>query len=166
MRESVALCVICTVHVFVWVENSTSTIHACIENRNVVTAVYNFQATIGVCSTKKPGAFDFVARAKWNAWSSLGDLSKVGIVYLSFLLYMYHRKLLLVRQEVHTGMEHTCTFNTCPGPNPNHCPTSCRSNSHFVYHSLVRVGAILCVFAFICEGAPMFAVQVSLNQVS
>ena len=85
MRESVALCVICTVHVFVWLENSTSTIHACIENRTVVTAVYNFQATIGVCSTKKPGAFDFVARAKWNAWSSLGDLSKVGIIYLSFV---------------------------------------------------------------------------------
>ncbi|XP_078690079.1 enoyl-CoA delta isomerase 2-like isoform X1 [Branchiostoma floridae x Branchiostoma belcheri] len=34
------------------------------------------QATKGACNTPKPGAFDFVGRAKWQAWSSLGDISQ------------------------------------------------------------------------------------------
>ena len=39
----------------------------------------NIQATIGKCNTSRPGAFDFVGRAKWDAWNSLGDL---GMVYI------------------------------------------------------------------------------------
>ncbi|CAF4374235.1 unnamed protein product [Rotaria sordida] len=34
------------------------------------------QATTGVCSTSKPGLTDFVARAKWTAWSSLGKMNQ------------------------------------------------------------------------------------------
>lgn len=34
------------------------------------------QATSGKVSTKRPGMTDFVGRAKWDAWSSLGDLSQ------------------------------------------------------------------------------------------
>jgi len=34
------------------------------------------QATIGVVSTPKPGAFDFVGQAKWNAWKKLKSMSK------------------------------------------------------------------------------------------
>jgi len=34
------------------------------------------QATVGKCDDPKPGAFDFVGKAKWTAWSELGDLSK------------------------------------------------------------------------------------------
>eukprot|EP01132_Coremiostelium_polycephalum_P000909 gene909-1138_t len=34
------------------------------------------QATIGKCNTKCPSFFDFVGKAKWNSWSSLGDLDK------------------------------------------------------------------------------------------
>ena len=37
------------------------------------------QATIGPCNKTKPGAFDFVGRAKWTAWNDLGDLSTVVI---------------------------------------------------------------------------------------
>ena len=33
------------------------------------------QATIGVNNTPKPGAFNFVAKAKWDAWSGLKDVS-------------------------------------------------------------------------------------------
>lgn len=33
------------------------------------------QATQGVCSTSKPALTDFVGRAKWTAWSTLGQLS-------------------------------------------------------------------------------------------
>ena len=43
----------------------------------VVKPVSLLQATQGTCTTKKPGAFDFVGKAKWEAWNSLGDLSKV-----------------------------------------------------------------------------------------
>ncbi|XP_068092936.1 enoyl-CoA delta isomerase 2-like [Hyperolius riggenbachi] len=34
------------------------------------------QATQGTCSTPKPGMLDFVNKAKWEAWNSLGDLSQ------------------------------------------------------------------------------------------
>ena len=37
------------------------------------------QATVGSCDTKRPGMMDFVGRAKWDAWNSLGDLNKVKI---------------------------------------------------------------------------------------
>jgi len=34
------------------------------------------QATVGPCNTAKPGAFDFVAKAKWTAWKKLEGVSK------------------------------------------------------------------------------------------
>lgn len=34
------------------------------------------QATQGACNAPKPGMLDFVNKAKWDAWNSLGDLSK------------------------------------------------------------------------------------------
>ncbi|KAL9974342.1 hypothetical protein ACROYT_G011366 [Oculina patagonica] len=34
------------------------------------------QGSTGKCNSPKPGAFDFVAKAKWSAWNDLGDLSK------------------------------------------------------------------------------------------
>ena len=40
-------------------------------------AFFNIQATIGKCNTSRPGAFDFVGRAKWDAWNNLGDLNTV-----------------------------------------------------------------------------------------
>ena len=35
------------------------------------------QATKGVCSVPKPGLTDFIGRAKWTAWSSLGQMSQI-----------------------------------------------------------------------------------------
>lgn len=35
------------------------------------------QATVGKNSTKKPGMLDIVGKAKWEAWNSLGEMSKV-----------------------------------------------------------------------------------------
>lgn len=37
---------------------------------------YYKQATLGKNTTEKPGMFSFVAKAKWNAWNDLGDMSK------------------------------------------------------------------------------------------
>ena len=37
------------------------------------------QATVGTCSVNggsRPGAFSFQARAKWDAWNALGDMTK------------------------------------------------------------------------------------------
>ncbi|XP_036377453.1 enoyl-CoA delta isomerase 2, mitochondrial [Megalops cyprinoides] len=34
------------------------------------------QATQGPCNTPKPGMLDFVNKAKWDAWKSLGDVSQ------------------------------------------------------------------------------------------
>ncbi len=34
------------------------------------------QSTAGICSTPKPGLTDFVGRAKWTAWSSLGKMNQ------------------------------------------------------------------------------------------
>jgi len=35
------------------------------------------QATVGKNTSSKPGMLDFVKKAKWDAWTSLGDMSKV-----------------------------------------------------------------------------------------
>ena len=43
-----------------------------------------FQSTVGKCNAEKPGAFDFVGKAKWNAWNSLGDMSQVRIHHFCF----------------------------------------------------------------------------------
>ncbi|CAF3302754.1 unnamed protein product [Rotaria socialis] len=34
------------------------------------------QATQGICATTKPGLTDFIGRAKWTAWSSLGKMNQ------------------------------------------------------------------------------------------
>ncbi|XP_078482837.1 enoyl-CoA delta isomerase 2 [Ciona intestinalis] len=34
------------------------------------------QATLGANNTKKPGTFNFVGQAKWNAWNDLGPMSQ------------------------------------------------------------------------------------------
>lgn len=34
------------------------------------------QATIGQCKIPKPGLLEMIERAKWNAWNSLGKMSK------------------------------------------------------------------------------------------
>uniref|UniRef100_A0A8V0YH69 Enoyl-CoA delta isomerase 2 n=1 Tax=Gallus gallus TaxID=9031 RepID=A0A8V0YH69_CHICK len=36
----------------------------------------NFMATEGPCNSPKPGMLDFVKKAKWDAWNSLGSLSQ------------------------------------------------------------------------------------------
>ncbi|XP_064394868.1 enoyl-CoA delta isomerase 2-like [Halichondria panicea] len=38
------------------------------------------QATIGKCSSKKPGMMDFVGRAKWDAWNNLGDMTQAAAI--------------------------------------------------------------------------------------
>jgi len=35
------------------------------------------QATVGKNTTKKPGMLDMVGKAKWDAWSELGDMGQV-----------------------------------------------------------------------------------------
>ncbi|CAG8449291.1 3482_t:CDS:2 [Ambispora gerdemannii] len=37
---------------------------------------YYKTATIGPCNTPKPSLFDFVGRAKWDAWKSTGNMSQ------------------------------------------------------------------------------------------
>ncbi|CAG8513984.1 8952_t:CDS:2 [Ambispora leptoticha] len=37
---------------------------------------YYKTATIGPCNTPKPSLLEFVARAKWNAWKSIGNMSQ------------------------------------------------------------------------------------------
>ena len=34
------------------------------------------QATSGKVTTPRPGMVDFVGRAKWDAWNTLGDMSQ------------------------------------------------------------------------------------------
>lgn len=36
------------------------------------------QATVGNCNTKRPGIFDQIGRAKWDAWEKLGGVSPVS----------------------------------------------------------------------------------------
>ena len=34
------------------------------------------QATVGSCNLPKPAFWDVINKAKWNAWSKLGDMTK------------------------------------------------------------------------------------------
>ena len=36
-----------------------------------------FQATVGKCTTSRPGMMDFVGRAKWDSWNNLENMNKV-----------------------------------------------------------------------------------------
>lgn len=47
-------------------------------NNDVKLKLYGLfkQATVGKCNTSKPGALDFVGKAKWEAWNSLSSLSQ------------------------------------------------------------------------------------------
>lgn len=38
------------------------------------------QATVGAVNTKRPGMTDFVGKAKWDAWNSLGSMSQVRLI--------------------------------------------------------------------------------------
>ena len=40
--------------------------------------MYSVQATVGDCNTKKPGALDFVGKAKWMAWNAVKGLPNVN----------------------------------------------------------------------------------------
>ena len=39
---------------------------------------YCTQATFGSCNKDKPGVFDLVGRAKWDAWNKLGSMDQVS----------------------------------------------------------------------------------------
>ena len=41
-----------------------------------ITLVISGQANTGPCNIPKPGGFNFVAKAKYDAWKSLGDMSQ------------------------------------------------------------------------------------------
>jgi len=47
-------------------------------DNNVMLQLYALfkQSSTGKCNTSKPGAFDFVGKAKWSAWSELGEMSQ------------------------------------------------------------------------------------------
>lgn len=59
-------------------------------NDNVLLIFYKYykQATTGKCNIQKPGMFDIKGQAKWNAWNSLGNMSKndAMIAYCDFYL--------------------------------------------------------------------------------
>lgn len=46
------------------------------------------QATVGKCTTAQPWAIQVVERAKWNAWNSLGTMSKETAMLKYCDLYM------------------------------------------------------------------------------
>lgn len=46
------------------------------------------QATIGPCNIPQPWAINVVERAKWNAWNSLGKMSKETAMVKYCNLYM------------------------------------------------------------------------------
>lgn len=47
-------------------------------DQNTLLALYGLykQSTVGPCNASKPGIFNMQARAKWNAWNDLGQMSK------------------------------------------------------------------------------------------
>ena len=53
-------------------------------------SLYGFykKATVGICNTAKPSFFEFEAKAKWEAWSKLGNeiSSETGFISIQYLV--------------------------------------------------------------------------------
>lgn len=66
------------------------------------------QATIGPCNKNKPGVFDLVGRAKWDAWNQLGSMDQVS-----------HDNTNSPLNSLSTphNLSHTATFQTATKPN-------------------------------------------------
>lgn len=54
------------------------------------------QATQGPCNTPKPGMLDFVNKAKWDAWKSLGSTSLVREQLLLLIVLLFLRCIVLL----------------------------------------------------------------------
>ncbi|XP_061777606.1 acyl-CoA-binding domain-containing protein 5A isoform X1 [Nerophis ophidion] len=52
---------------------------------------YYKQATVGKCNTARPGFWDVVGKAKWDAWNSLGEMTKEA----AMVAYVDEMKLIL-----------------------------------------------------------------------
>jgi len=51
------------------------------------------QATVGACNITKPWAFDVVAKAKWDAWNNLANITKEEAMqnYVNELAQVYEK---------------------------------------------------------------------------
>ena len=73
------------------------------------------QATLGTCNTERPGMMDFVGRAKWDAWNSLGSISQVSnhvgvltiIVAQLIPRLVFHRVLLNTKFYIVTELRYS-----------------------------------------------------------
>ncbi|KAM9839792.1 acyl-CoA-binding domain-containing protein 5A [Aulostomus maculatus] len=62
---------------------------------------YYKQATVGVCNIPRPGFWDAVGKAKWDAWNSLGQMSKEE----AMAAYVEEMKLILEGMPVTDEVE-------------------------------------------------------------
>ncbi|XP_013860867.1 acyl-CoA-binding domain-containing protein 5A [Austrofundulus limnaeus] len=62
---------------------------------------YYKQATIGPCNIPRPGFWDAVGKAKWDAWNSLGDMSKEE----AMAAYVEQMKLILEGMPITNEVE-------------------------------------------------------------
>ncbi len=66
------------------------------------------QATVGPVNVKRPGMTDFVGKAKWDAWNTLGSLSQVD----KMLQYYYKLlKVLFHFSDFFRKMQEKCMLN-------------------------------------------------------
>ncbi|PNI62966.1 ECI2 isoform 5, partial [Pan troglodytes] len=71
------------------------------------------QATEGPCNMPKPGVFDLINKAKWDAWNALGSLPKVlviSIVTFSKCLFIDHGLRLFVIVRSGSCQAELCGF--------------------------------------------------------
>lgn len=57
------------------------------------------QATQGPCNTPKPGLMDFVNKAKWDAWKTLGTISQVTMALHSHFSTGQNANTIVAQEE-------------------------------------------------------------------
>ena len=55
-----------------------------VEYLHMRNALVPAQATLGPCTKDKPGMFDMVGRAKWEAWNQLGSMEQVNTISITY----------------------------------------------------------------------------------
>ena len=82
------------------------------------------QASVGECTTSKPGLLDMVARAKWNAWKELGSMSQVCVSVFVILAKKTSPDVILIISYVNIVHQLFSILLTSPSPQPTHTLSS------------------------------------------
>ncbi|KAK4319461.1 hypothetical protein Pmani_009605 [Petrolisthes manimaculis] len=75
------------------------------------------QSTSGPVTTKRPGMIDFVGRAKWDAWNTLGTMTQeqAQVAYIDLVTSLVQAESGAAAEAPESGQKYKCLLVTCEG---------------------------------------------------